>query len=122
MAESRIKVIRPTTTRKLVIQLKIGGVSHGTAIPADDVFAVVTMLTVTFVLLEPSRRVDVGETVQDDSAGAPVQVHVTERLKPPDGATEIVKFVDCPAEIVSEEGLKDKLKSDAGGLLPGLAF
>jgi hypothetical protein len=70
------------------------------------------MVTVTFALVEPSSVTDDGETEQVAALGAPAQVHVTVRLKPPIGAMEALKLVVSPAVTVRFEGPADTAKSE----------
>jgi len=53
---------------------------------------------------------------QLEAAGCPAQVSVTVWLKPFDGVTLNVKFVDCPALIVAEPGETDIEKSPPGAV------
>jgi hypothetical protein len=73
-----------------------GGPNHGFVKPADDP-AVVTV-TVTDCAAVPLSVTELGDTLQLDCAGAPVQLSWTLCLNPPAGLT-LTKYVAvCPGE------------------------
>jgi hypothetical protein len=67
--------------------------------------AIVVTETAILTTAVPLSATELGATAQVDSAGPPMQVRATVRLKPPEGETATVKFAVCPAETVVEAGV-----------------
>jgi len=87
--QSGVSTTKPTSENQNAITLLTAGRPNGVDKLYEELTPVATV-TVTEVGEEPLRVTEIGETLQVDDVGAPLQLSATVLLNPPPGVIAIV--------------------------------